>query len=183
MQIELADAYHGTTRQLSLSEPQLNESGQLVNRQRTLKVRIPKGISEGQTMRLRGQGPADPLGGERGDLYLEVSFAPHPVYRVDGKDISLELPVTPWEAALGSKVEVPLPDGTSVKLSLAAGSSSGKQLRLKGKGIPAGQPGNLLVTVRIVLPDTLSEAEREAYTNLRDVSGFDPRLKLKAQVK
>lgn len=182
VQIDLADAFHGTTRQLSLSEPRLNQSGQLVNRQRTLKVRIPKGITEGQTMRLKGQGAADPQTGERGDLYLEVNFAPHPVYQVEGKNLSLELPVSPWEAALGSKVDVPLPDGRRVKLSLAPGSNSGKQLRLKGKGIPAREPGHLLVTLRIVNPDSLSESERKAFEALQQASGFDPREKLNTRV-
>ena len=133
-------------------------------------------------MRLKGQGAADPVSGERGDLYLEVNFTPHPVYQVVGKDIGLELPVTPWEAALGGKLEVPLPDGKSVKLNLAAGSNSGKQLRLKGKGIPAREPGNLLVTLKIVNPEPLSEREKEAFAALQEVSSFDPRNRLKAQV-
>ena len=183
VQIDLADAFHGTTRQLSLSEPVLNESGQIVNRQRTLNVKIPRGISEGQTMRLQGQGVASPGSDLRGDLFLEVTFAPHPVYKVEGKDISLELPVAPWEAALGGKVAVPLPDGRSVNLSLAAGSSGGKQLRLKGKGIPSKTPGNLLVTLRIAVPAELTTREREAFEALRDASDFDPRANLRAATR
>jgi len=183
IQIALADAFHGTRRQLSLSEPVLNEAGQLINKQRTLNVKIPKGISQGQTMRLKGQGASDPRGGGRGDLFLEVNFVPNPIFKVDGKDISLELPVAPWEAALGAKVEVPLPDGNSVHLTVAAGSSSGKQLRLKGKGIPAKTPGNLFVTLKIVVPEAIKDAERAAFEALKAASDFDARVGLRAKLK
>jgi len=179
IQIDLVDAFHGTTRQLSLSEPVLSEQGHVVNKQRTLQVKIPKGIIQGQTMRLKGQGQAAPGGSSRGDLYLEVNFLPHPLYRTEGKDISLDLPVAPWEAALGGPVEVPLPDGKSVKLTLPAGSDSGKQFRLKGKGIPAKAPGNLIVSLKIVTPAEISEAEKAAYQALKDASHFDARATLK----
>ncbi len=182
IQIDLADAFHGASRQLSLSEPVLNESGQVINKQRSLNVKIPKGITQGQTMRLEAQGATGPGGSTRGDLFLEVNFKPHLLFKVDGKDISLDLPVTPWEAALGAKVAVPLPDGKSVHLTLSAGSSSGKQLRLKGKGIPAKAPGNLLVTLKIVIPDVLSDAEHAAYEALKSVSRFDARAKLNAEI-
>jgi len=179
IQIDLADAFHGTTRQLSLSEPVLSEQGHMVNKQRTLQVKIPKGITQGQTMRLKGQGQVAPGGGSRGDLYLEVNFLPHALYRVEGKDISLDLPVAPWEAALGGPVEVPLPDGKSVKLTLPEGSDSGKQFRLKGKGIPAKVPGNLIVSLKIVTPAEISEDEKAAYQALKEVSHFDARAALK----
>ena len=133
-------------------------------------------------MRLKGQGAADPRSGKRGDLYLEVNFAPHPLYNVEGTDVSLEFPVTPWEAALGARVAVPLPDGKSVNLTLEAGSNSGKQLRLKGKGIPAKVPGNLLLTLKIVNPEPISAKEKAAYEALQASSHFDPRAKLTAQV-
>lgn len=181
VQIELQDAFHGTTRQLSLSEPTRGGDGQLINKQRTLQVKIPKGITQGQTMRLKGQGVSGPGGGARGDLYLEIHFKPHALYQVDGKDISLELPVTPWEAALGGAVEVPLPDGKSVKLTLPAGSDSGKQFRLKGKGIPAKVPGNLVVTLKIVAPAADSDALKEAYQTLKAASDFNPRANFRNQ--
>lgn len=182
VQIDLADAFHGTSRQLALSEPVLTETGQVLNKQRTLTVKIPKGISQGQTMRLKGQGASGLGGGARGDLYLEVVFMPDPTFKVDGKDVSLELPVAPWEAALGAKIAVPLPDGKSVNLRLSAGSSSGKQLRLKGKGIPAKVPGNMLVTLKIVVPDVSSEGEQAAYQALKMASNFDPRANLKQRL-
>jgi curved DNA-binding protein len=178
IQIDLADAFHGANRQLALSEPVLTESGQVINKQRSLNVKIPRGITQGQTMRLKGQGVSAPGGGARGDLFLEVNFKPHPAFKVDGKDISLDLPVSPWEAALGAKLAVPLPDGKSVNLTLAAGSGSGKQLRLKGKGIPAKIPGNLLVTIMIVVPEEISDNERAAYEALKSASSFDARTKM-----
>lgn len=179
VQIDLEDAFHGISRQLSLSEPARGNDGQLINKQRTLQVKIPKGITQGQTMRLKGQGVSGPGGGARGDLYLEIQFRPHALYHVEGKDISLELPVSPWEAALGGAVEVPLPDGKSVKLTLAADSVGGKQYRLKGKGIPAKVPGNLIVTLKIVAPTADSDAVKEAYQALKSASTFDPRANLK----
>lgn len=178
VQIDLGDAFHGTTRQLSLAEPVRGKNEQVINKQRTLQVKIPKGIAEGQTMRLKGQGISGLAGGARGDLYLEIHFHPHALYQVEGKDISLELPVAPWEAALGGVVEVPLPDGKSVKLTLPAGSAGGKQYRLKGKGIPAKVPGNLIATIRIVAPAADNDAVKEAYQTLKSASGFDPRANL-----
>ena len=175
IQIDLADAFHGTSRQLSLSEPVLTESGQVINKQRSLNVKIPRGITQGQTMRLKGQGVSAPGGSSRGDLFLEVNFTPHPVFKVDGKDISLELPVSPWEAALGAKVAVPLPDGKSVNLALASGSSSGRQFRLKGKGIPAKIPGDLYVVLQIVLPSTDDEKARKIYQRMKEEIEFNPR--------
>ena len=175
VQVDLQDAFHGTTRQLSLSEPVLADNGQMVNKQRTLQVKIPKGIIQGQTMRLKGQGVSAPGSGIRGDLYLEINFSPHPMYQVDGKDISLMLPVAPWEAGMGGTVEVPLPDGKGVKLTLPAGSNGGKQFRLKGKGIPAKTPGNLIVTLKIVAPVADSDALKEAYQALKAASDFNPR--------
>ncbi len=175
VQIELADAYHGTSRQLSLTEPTLGADGQLVNQQRRLRVKIPKGIVQGQTMRLKGQGVAAISGGARGDLFLEVNFVPHPLFMVDGKNISLELPVAPWEAVLGAKLAVPLPNGKTVSLNLPAGSNSGKRFRIKGKGIPAKTPGDLFVVLKIIVPETSDEATREAYKALEKASKFEPR--------
>ncbi len=183
IQIDLADAYHGTNRQLSLSEQALSDNGEVVNKQRTLKVKIPKGITQGQTMRLKGQGAAALGGGERGDLFLEVNFKPSSVYQVDGKDISMDLPIAPWEAALGAKVAVPLPDGKSVSLKLAAGSNSGQKMRLKGKGIPAKTPGNLVVMLKIMNPEKITEQEQEAYEALKAASNFDVRADLDAKIR
>ncbi len=175
VQIDLADAYQGTTRQLSLSEPVVTADGQQTNKQRSIKVKIPKGITAGQTMRLKGQGALGRGGGARGDLFLEIRFAPHSVYQVDGKNITLELPVAPWEAALGGKIAVPLPDGKSISLTLPAGSNSGKHLRLKGKGIPAKEPGNLVIVLKVVAPEAKTEAAKKAYEALKQATDFDPR--------
>ena len=179
VQIDLADAYHGTTRELSLSDSKVNANGQVTTKPRTIKIKIPKGIAEGQTMRLKGQGVSDAAGsGARGDLFLEISFKPHKLFKVDGKNISLILPVTPWEAALGAQVQVPLPDGKRVSLTIPAGAEGGKKFRLKGKGIPAKQAGNLLVTLKIVTPDATSDEIKAAYEALRKSSKFDPRANL-----
>lgn len=178
IQIELADAFHGTTRQLSLTEPVIGADGQLINKNRTLKVKIPKGIQQGQTMRLKGQGIAAPGSTARGDLFLAVNFAPHQAFNIDGKDIHLQLPVAPWEAVLGAKVEVSLPDGKSVNLNLPAGSNSGKRLRLKGKGIPATIPGDIFVTLNIVVPETSDDETKQAYEALQKSSKFKPRANM-----
>ena len=178
IQIELADAYSGTTRQLSLVEPVMGADGQVLNKNRTLKVKIPKGIQQGQTMRLKGQGIAAPGSATRGDLFLEVNFAPHQAFNIDGKDIQLQLPIAPWEAVLGAKVAVSLPDGKSVNLNLPAGSNSGKRLRLKGKGIPATKPGDLFVTLNIVVPEISDDETKQAYEALQKSSKFKPRANM-----
>ncbi len=131
--INLSDAYHGTTRDITLKVPELDNHGRVVTRQRTLKVRIPKGITSGQRIRLRGQGTAGHGQAEAGDLYLEVELESHPLFRCSGKDIYIILPVTPWEAALGASVEVPTLEG-KVEMKIPPNAQAGQQLRLKGRG-------------------------------------------------
>jgi curved DNA-binding protein len=162
VQITLEDAFHGSQRAINLSQPG--------GRSRTLEVRIPKGVRAGQRIRLSGQG----TGG--GDLYLEVEFAPHRLYRVDGADLTLDLPVAPWEAALGGSVKVPTLGG-AVELNIPAGSQGGDRLRLRGRGLPASPAaGDQYVVLKIVAPPAGSEAIRDAYRALADAtSGFDPR--------
>src|SRR5690606_19387416 len=121
---------------ITLRGAELGEDGRLQLRQRSLNVRIPKGVREGQMIRLAGQGDPGVGGGPPGDLYLEVAFEPHPLYRVDGLDVTMDVPVTPWEAALGAKITVPTPSG-NVELKIPPGSGQGRRLRLKGRGIPA----------------------------------------------
>ncbi|MCH9698262.1 MAG: DnaJ domain-containing protein [Gammaproteobacteria bacterium] len=176
--IDIEDAYHGASRSLSLRSTVLGEDGRPQIKERTLNVKIPKGVKEGQSIRLKGQGSPGLGGGQAGDLYLEIGFNPHSIYHVDGHDVSLELPITPWEAALGNKIQIPTPDG-KVDLKIPPGSSSGKRMRLKGRGIPGKSPGDFYVTLEIVLPNTLSDKEKSLYKTLQQESGsFNPRAKL-----
>jgi len=142
--------------------------------ERTLNVQIPKGVRQGQQIRLAKQGGAGMGAGEPGDLYLEVDFAPHPAFHVEGKDVYLDLPVAPWEAALGAKISIPTPE-TRLDLKIPANSGSGKKLRLKGKGIPSKDPGDLYAVLRITLPPADSEAAQKAYRDFEQASNFNPR--------
>ena len=173
--IDLADAYRGASRSILLHVPMLDDQGRLSMRERQLDVAIPQGVREGQHLRLAGQGAPGPDGAPAGDLYLEIHFNPHPLFRVDGRDVSLDLPVAPWEAALGASVTAPTPDG-SVQLSIPAGSASGRKLRLKGKGIPGKQPGDLYVVLQIHMPRDESAAAQQAWSELAKAhADFDPR--------
>jgi curved DNA-binding protein len=147
-------------------------------RERQLDVNIPKGIRAGQHLRLAGQGEAGLGEGPAGDLYLEIAFNPHPHFRVDGRDVYMDLPLAPWEAALGCAVTVATPEG-SVQLTVPAGSAAGRQLRLKGKGIPGKPPGDLYALVAIVLPPAASDSDKEAYRAMAKAFEFDPRAHMK----
>ncbi|MFC7299948.1 DnaJ C-terminal domain-containing protein [Herminiimonas aquatilis] len=177
VQIDLEDAYHGAERNISLRMPVVDESGHVVTKDRTLSVIIPKGIRAGQTLRLSGQGGPGVGEGKAGDLYLEIVFRPHPRYRVDGRDVYVDLPLAPWEAALGASVTVPIPEG-SVELTIPPNSMAGRKLRLKGKGIPGKETGDLYVLLTIVLPPADTEQAKEAYRKLREAIPFDPRTAL-----
>lgn len=174
VQIDLEDAYRGAERNISLRMPVVDDSGHVVTRDRTLSVNIPKGIRAGQTLRLSGQGGPGTGEGKAGDLYLEIVFRPHPRYRVDGRDVYVDLPLAPWEAALGASVAVPLPEG-SVELSIPPNSAAGRKLRLKGKGIPGKEAGDLYVVLTIVLPPADTDQAREAYRKLQEAVPFNPR--------
>jgi len=175
--IDLEDAYQGATRTLSLKHTELAPDGRPQLKERTLNVRIPKGVRQGQHIRLAKQGGAGLGQGEAGDLYLEVEFRPHPFYHVDGRDLFLDLPVAPWEAALGASVKAPTPTGP-VDLKIPAGSSGGRKLRLKGRGIPGKSPGDLYVVLRIALPTAETEAAKAAYRELEKALSFNPRAAL-----
>jgi curved DNA-binding protein len=173
--IDLADAYRGASRSIRLQMPVLDAQGHVTLHERTLDVAIPAGVREGQHLRLAGQGAPGFDGGPAGDLYLEIGFSPDPRFRVDGRDVYVDLPVAPWEAALGAAVDVPLPDG-SVQLSVPPGSAQGRKLRLKGKGIPGKTPGDLYVVLQIAMPPVADDAARGAWRELaRAYGGFDPR--------
>ncbi|MEE9412465.1 MAG: DnaJ C-terminal domain-containing protein [Methylococcales bacterium] len=178
--IDIEDTYHSASRRLSLRSTVLGEDGRPQIKERSLNVKIPKGVKEGQSIRLKEQGSTSLGGGQAGDLYLEIGFNPHSIYHVDGQDISLKLPITPWEAALGNNIQIPTPEG-KVDLKIPAGSSSGKRMRLKGRGIPGKSPGDFYVTLEIVLPDTLNDKEKSLYKTLQqESSSFNPRAKLGA---
>ena len=157
IEITLEDSFHGGSRQVSLSDG------------RTLNVRIPKGITEGQTIRLAEQGP-------RGsDLLLEIGFATHPQFKIEGRNIEVTVNLSPWEAALGAKIPVPTLGG-AVELNIPAGTQSGKKLRLKGRGLPGATPGDQTVSLRIVTPPAKDEAARAIYEGMALQFGdFDPR--------
>jgi curved DNA-binding protein len=163
--------------------PEVDAEGRLSMRERVLNVQIPRGILPGQTIRLAGQGArpleaAGPTGSAApGDLYIEVEFQPHPLYRIDGRDLYLDLPVTPWEAALGATVKTPTPGGT-VELKIPAGSHAGSKLRLKGRGMPAAPAGDFYVVLQIALPPASDDKARAAYRAMANAMPFDPRASL-----
>lgn len=178
--IDLHDAIAGATRSISLRSPQVDETGHVVLRERTLNVKIPKGVTDGQQIRLKGQGSPGIGGGPAGDLYLTVELASDRLYRVEGRDIYLDLPVAPWEAALGARVQTPTPNGP-VNLKVPSGSWQGRKLRVKGRGIPSDPPGDFYAVLQIELPPADSEAAKEAYREMASRLAFDPRAKLGGQ--
>ena len=175
--IDLEDTYHGAARTITLRTPELDAKGHVITHERTLNVRIPKGVKAGQRIRLAGQGSPGFGKGDAGDLYLQIEIKPHPLYRVEGLDIYLDLPVAPWEAALGAKVKAPTPEGV-VDLKIPPGSVSGHKLRLKGRGIPGKPPGNLYVIVRIALPPADDDRAKELYRKMEQELAFNPRVGL-----
>lgn len=175
--IDLEDVFQGAVRSLVLQHTELGPDGRPRIKERTLNVRIPQGIRQGQYIRLAGQGSAGQGQGKAGDLYLEVIFKPHPLYKVDGKDISMELPIAPWEAVLGETVQVPTPQG-DVDLKIPANSQSGQKLRLKGRGIPGTPPGDFYVVLKVMLPPAESEQAKALYQEMKQKLAFNPRAKL-----
>jgi len=175
--IPLRDAYTGAKREITLRVPELDDSGHVALKNRTLSVTIPKGIREGQHIRLAGQGSPGIGKGQPGDLYLEVTFAPDPHFRVEGKDVYLDLPVAPWEAALGASVKVPTPEG-AVMLKIPPGSTKGRTMRLKGKGIPGKPPGDMHAVLKIELPPADTDKAKELYKEMERELPFNPRAGL-----
>ena len=165
--LTVEEAYRGTRRSVTL------EGG---GQTRTLQVTIPAGVTNGQRIRLAGQGGRGTEGAPAGDLYLIVRIAPHPRYRVEGRDLHVELPLAPWEAALGTTVAVETPDGEA-KVKVPAGTSSGRRLRLRGRGLPnpKGTAGDLYAEARILVPRKLPAEERRLFEELAATSTFDPR--------
>jgi len=174
--ITVEDAFHGTEVSLDLSTTEFDEHGSPHRVPRSVKARIPKGATDGQVLRLPGQGGKGVHGGRDGDVYLNISLRPHRLYRVSEHDLFLDLPVTPWEAALGASVQIPTLAGP-VKLKVPAGTRAGQQLRLSGRGLPTpqGAAGDLYAIVQIAMPAELSERERGLLQELAAASSFDPR--------
>ncbi|MFD4723336.1 DnaJ C-terminal domain-containing protein [Streptomyces sp. NPDC058423] len=167
IRLGVEEAYHGGKRGITLSGP---------DGPRTYDVTVPRGVVDGQRIRLAGEGGRGSAGGPPGDLYLRVRIKPDARFRLEGRDIHVVLPVTPWEAALGATVPVPTPGGTA-KVTVPGGSSSGRRLRLRGEGMPnpRGGDGDLYAEVRIMVPPEPSERERELFEQLAADSPFDPR--------
>jgi len=175
--LDLDATLRGGARQLSLRVPEIDADGRLATKERVLNVQVPKGILAGQHIRLAGQG-SRPMGeGTPGDLFIEVEFQPHSLYRVDGRDLYLDLPVAPWEAALGAAVKTPTPTGT-VDLKIPPGSHAGSKLRLKGRGIPASPPGDFYVALQIALPPANDDKAKAAYAAMAAALPFNPRATL-----
>jgi len=176
--IDLEDAYTGATRAISLRVPEVDPQGHVVTRERTLNVTIPKGIRAGQHLRLAGQGTPGMGQGPAGDLFLEVEFRPHKLYRVEERDVYLDVPVAPWEAALGAAVKVPTPSGT-VEMKIPPGSTAGRKMRLKGRGLPGATPGDFYVVLQIAVPPADTAAAKALYAKMaEDMKSFNPRDKL-----
>jgi curved DNA-binding protein len=167
IELSVEEAFTGGRRQITLA----GGGGS-----RSYEVTIPAGVTDGQRIRLVGQGGQGIGGGPPGDLYLLVRLAPHPQYRVEGRDLTVELPISPWEAALGATVPVTTPAGQA-QVSVPTGSSSGRKLRLRGRGLPnpRGTAGDLYAEVRVMVPAQLSRAERKLFEQLAETSTFDPR--------
>jgi curved DNA-binding protein len=159
IELSLEEAARGGGRRVSLADG------------RSYEVNIPAGVRDGQRIRLAGEGDSGAGGGPSGDLYLRVHVRPHPRFRVEGRDLRVDLPVAPWEAALGAEVEVPTLDGRT-RVRVPPGSSTGRTLRLRGQGMPGG---DLYAEVKIMVPKTPSSTERELFERLAEVSDFDPR--------
>ncbi len=175
--IDLEDAFSDATRAIQLKMPKVTADGHVITEQRTLNVKIPKGVQPGQHIRLKGQGTPGLGKGQAGDLYLEIEFAPHKLYHADGKDVYLDLPVAPWEAALGGKVKAPTPLGV-VDVTIPADSAQGRKLRLKGRGIPAKTPGDFYVVLQISLPPATDEKSKNIYQTMAKEMSFNPRAGL-----
>jgi curved DNA-binding protein len=173
VEIDLEDAFRGGTRTIELRSPELTPDGHVVAKPRALRVSIPAGVTEGQQIRLAGQGSPGLGGGPPGDLFLEISVRAHPQFQLEGRDVTATLPVAPWEAALGETVSVPTLGGP-VEMKLPTGARAGQRLRLRGRGLPGNPPGDQFVVLRIVLPPDSPRA-RELFEQMKREIPFDPR--------
>ncbi|MCY1273792.1 Curved DNA-binding protein [compost metagenome] len=175
--IFLEESQSGDSKSVAFALPQFGDDGRrLADVQKTLNVKIPAGVADGERIRLKGQGAPGGAGGPAGDLYLVIRLVPHPLFDVDGRDLIVTVPVAPWEAALGAKVTVPTLGGR-IHLSVPADSQSGQRLRIKGKGLAdkQGGHGDLYALLKVVMPPRSDEAARELWKQLSERAAFDPR--------
>jgi curved DNA-binding protein len=178
--ITLEDAFQGTTVELNFSVPEYDSQGELKRVQHSFKARIPKGVANGRKMLLRGKGGKGANGGKNGNLYLNVAFLTHRLFRVVDYDLYIDLPISPWEAALGATVKVPTMEG-KVNLKVPAGSKNGQKLRISQRGMPKNSPsanqafGDLFAVINILIPTPLSDSETELFKQLAETSSFNPR--------
>lgn len=176
--ISLADAYHGAKQTMTLTRQVVDGAGHVTTSPHRLHVTIPKGIIEGQRIRLEGQGMPGYGGSPAGDLYLEIAFQKDPLFHAEKRDIHLALPVTPWEAALGANLIVPTL-GDDIQMKIPPGSQGGKKLRLKGKGLSAGaNQGDQIVILEIVVPEAKTEGQRQLYEAMAEKMPFNPRANM-----
>lgn len=177
IEIELEEAYNGTVRMIELQRPEADNKGRVHLKTHTVRVTIPAGVTEGQRIRLAGQGEPAQGAGRAGDLYLETHLLPHRLFQVDGRNVTITLPVAPWEAALGATVTVPTLGGP-VELRIPPNSQSGQKLRLRGRGLPGATPGDELVVLKVVLPPANTPEQKELYERMKQELSFDPRAHL-----
>lgn len=177
--VTLEQIYSGAETEISIALPEYDAQGLLHRIPKTFRVRIPKGATDGQRLRLPEKGGAGLHGGKPGDLYLLIKIQPHKLYRVSGNDLYIDLPLTPWEAALGASVQIPTLGGT-VEMKIPAATVADRQLRLAKRGLPAasGVQGDLYAVVHIDVPKTLTDTERDLFTRLAAESKFNPRAQL-----
>ena len=176
VRISFDQAYKGTEVEFDMAVAEPDENGALRRVPRKIRVRIPKGVADGQKLRVPGKGGKGMNGGRDGDLYLDIEVQSHPLYRADGLDLYMDLPLAPWEAVLGARVEVPTPGGR-VTLKVPANTHAGQKLRLSGRGLarPDGTSGHLYAVAQIVVPTVVDERQRSLFTQLKDASAFNPR--------
>lgn len=173
--LDIEDAFRGARRQVTLRAPQVDGQGRVTLASRTLDVQIPQGVREGQMIRLSGQGGPGVGGAPAGDLFLEVHFQPHERYSVRGRDLVVELPLAPWEAALGAVVPVAMPGGETLRVRVPAGAQSGGTLRVRGKGLPGEPVGDLELALRVVLPPADTPQAKALYESMARELAFDAR--------
>lgn len=170
----LEEAYNGCEKSLRVQQPEPGPDGRVQRRERTLNVKVPAGVRDGQTIRLRGQGGPGIGDGPDGDLYLDIQIAPHPHFRLEGGDLYVTVPVTPWEAALGGRITVPTMGGKAT-LTIPEGAREGKKLRLRGKGMPGKDPGDEYVVLQVAMPPKQTDRSRELLRELSEEVPFNPR--------
>jgi curved DNA-binding protein len=173
--LSVEEVARGIELEVPLAVTEMNEEGELQRSTRTIKVRIPKGATDGQRLRVPGKGGPG-RGGPDGDLYVNIQLRPHDLFKVSGHDLYLEVPVAPWEAALGAEVQIPTLDAR-VTVKIPGGSRAGQKLRVRGKGLPkpGGADGDLYAVLQIVTPSVVNDREKELYRELERASNFNPR--------